>query len=151
MIKFPVVLSVSEAETKCVVYTHTIGGDDKPFFIGVCRYHEVLCSPDAKQNSAWIAGGYDTVILEVLEITDNMGKAIRYRSAWMRKNGTPVCNAKGGSLHYRKRIRCVESGQIYEDQAHVSRATGISQSAISNHLNRRPGFKTCKGMTFERV
>lgn len=47
------------------------------------------------------------------------------------------CNQEGGNRHYsRKRlpVRCIETGEIFANQAEASRATGIGRYNINNCL-----------------
>lgn len=48
-------------------------------------------------------------------------------------------------------ILCNETGATWRTIAECAQSTGASMSALSNHLNQRPGFKTVKGLTFQRI
>jgi hypothetical protein len=46
------------------------------------------------------------------------------------------------------KILCDQNGQTYDNQLQCANALGISQSALSGHLNGQRGFKSVKGFTF---
>lgn len=48
-------------------------------------------------------------------------------------------------------VRDMQTGQIYGSSAEAAMALGVSPSAMSSHLARRPGRATLRGRTFERV
>ena len=48
-------------------------------------------------------------------------------------------------------VKCIETGEMYKSGYAAAKAMGLSWSALSNHLNNKPGFKTVKGFTFVRV
>lgn len=48
-------------------------------------------------------------------------------------------------------VRCVETGEVYKSGYAAAKALGLGWSALCNHLNGKPGFKTVKGFTFTRV
>lgn len=147
-----ITLDIKDAENKAVVYQHTLNG--VVIYYGVCNFYEVLYCPDAKQNSAWVRMTRElgTVLtIEILQICEGITDALRFRSVYMRKNGSPICNATGGKIAYTKRIRCIETGEIYESAAAAARLTGVAQGNLSKHLNNNPGYKRLKGLTFERV
>lgn len=48
-------------------------------------------------------------------------------------------------------VKCVETGDVYKSGYAAAKALGLGWSALSNHLNNKPGFKTVKGLTFVRV
>lgn len=48
-------------------------------------------------------------------------------------------------------VRCVETGELFKTSYEAAKTLGLTFSALSNHLNGKKGFKTVKGLTFERV
>lgn len=48
-------------------------------------------------------------------------------------------------------IKCVETGQIFRSQAEACRILGVHSGQMACHIARKPGFKTVKGLTFERT
>lgn len=49
------------------------------------------------------------------------------------------------------RVKCIETGVVYDSAAQASDAHGVFPSAMSNHLNRPTRFKRVAGKTFVRV
>lgn len=48
-------------------------------------------------------------------------------------------------------VRCIETGEIYDSQRQACIDLDLTQAALSQHLNRRTGYKTVRGHTFEKV
>lgn len=48
-------------------------------------------------------------------------------------------------------VQCVETGVIYDSANEACKALGIHNPRMSNHLNKRPGHKTIKGLSFVYV
>lgn len=46
------------------------------------------------------------------------------------------------------KVQCDQTGEVYNSASHACQTLGIPQSRMSQHLSRRPGYKTIKGMTF---
>jgi hypothetical protein len=61
----------------------------------------------------------------------------------------PPFNARRKLSRYRVRVKCNETGVVYPTSTEACRALGINSSRMSNHLMRRPGFRTIYGLTFD--
>lgn len=48
----------------------------------------------------------------------------------------------------RLRVQCCDTGEVYPNAHQAAEAVGIGYSYMHQHLKRRPGFKTCKGLQF---
>lgn len=88
--------------------------------------------------------------LNILGAYQHEHEAINHASRMFKT--LPVLNVE----YVRKRakgnmIQCIETGLIYKTQADACKILGISQSNLSNHLARRKGFKSVKGMRFFHV
>ena len=71
-------------------------------------------------------------------------KTGKYDSVHLPAEKTEPYHIKNAS----KKIQCVESGQVFKSQRFACRWLGINQGQLSQHMNRKPGFKSIKGMTF---
>lgn len=70
-------------------------------------------------------------------------------SSWIRQNGVkPPKYNMAQATKYVRGIYCVETGKTYKSQTDAAADLNISQSALSQHLNRVPGHKSIKGLTF---
>lgn len=62
------------------------------------------------------------------------------------------CNNEGGNRNFNRRrlpVRCVETGEVYANQAEASRATGIGRYNISNCITGKQ--QTAGGYHWERI
>lgn len=57
-----------------------------------------------------------------------------------------LSQARAGSL-----IRCIDTGQVFRNQAACANYMKIQQGWLSRHINNKPGCNTIKGMRFERL
>lgn len=49
------------------------------------------------------------------------------------------------------RVRCIESGEVFNSMYQASKELGISFASLSNHINGKKGHGSAKGLHFERV
>ena len=50
-----------------------------------------------------------------------------------------------------RKVRCVETGQVFDSIQQVERETGLPHGHISNCCHKKCGYKTCGGFTWEFV
>lgn len=143
-----------EVRDKWCVYQHTFFGEDKPFYIGVTKLREVFNCRDAYTNTWWTAHVVDNteIKLKVLAICDTAAEAHNYqRQCYNRLR--PIANVEGYRSTGRVMITCVEGpnkDKTYLTITEAAHKCGISQGALSNHLNGRPGYESIHGMKFVR-
>lgn len=139
------------------VYEHHIftdHGDDLKwslFYVGACRLRDVFNNPDALRNTHFAKLAKGTIVsIRIIMTTENETEAFNKASSHAREFKAP-CNMYGGQRSPFTRVRCIETNIIYSSANAASAALSISQSALSQHLRRIPGFKSVKGHTFELV
>jgi hypothetical protein len=140
-----------------VTYLHELpdgNGGYIPFYAGVCRLSEVFSSPDASMNSEW-KKYFDEhpnaeYRLRVMNYEESENAAITHILP-IRRMFNPHCNAIGVYDGRNARVECLETGIIYNSASEACRTLNLSQSALSNHLNGRVGYKKVRGMTFRKV
>ena len=143
------------AETWCI-YEHLITdadtGEDRLIYIGMCQLNEAMGFPDARRNSHWPLIVTDrTMLTHRIVATGSYQACFNHRQGLILR-GRPVCNIKGYDTYARAtRIRCNETGQIFDNQAIAATATGVNPGALSQHLQGRKGYKKLKGLTFSRL
>jgi len=121
-------------------------------FIGACKYSSVVCTPDARKNTLFYKvfppGAEMTV--EIIHVSDNEKRylATNFIHGWILENGRPFMLRFGGRIGSAKPVKCVDTGVIYPTQRDAAKALGVSQSQMSNHMMRRPGYTKCAGKTF---
>lgn len=144
-------LTRDQMQTAMCVYSHALAG--QVIYIGICTVRDAYSAPDARNNTEWVkmTANHEPITVNVLFASENANDCINYRYKLFKDQTMPICNAKGQyfagvKLH----VRCIETGEIFESQAHCARTLGLNKSQLCNHLNRLPGFKTVKGRTFEK-
>lgn len=48
----------------------------------------------------------------------------------------------------KKRIKCVETGAVYESISQAARELGLTKNALCCHLKGKVGYRSVKGLTF---
>lgn len=134
------------------VYSHFRFGEANPAWIGYCRLADVFLSPDARESTAWrdqvmtCPGG----IRLALHSLHHSGKdAMRECLTLVRRyrppvNGSEPPRAPAGH----RRVRCIDTGVVYDSAAAACRAHGLHQSQMSTYLNNRTS-KHIGGLRFE--
>ncbi|RUW55586.1 hypothetical protein EOA32_00780 [Mesorhizobium sp. M1A.F.Ca.ET.072.01.1.1] len=155
-------LVTTPAQSFVVAKTHELGklwclyhhhdATDQLAYIGVCKLLDLFQCPDARQNSEWIRlfGANEGIIvkLQLTSLDEVTVNNLRFRQVQELK---PVCNMVGFSYAGAKmRIICNETGEEFESISHAARVHCLSQSALSNHLNQKPGHKSVKGKTYRK-
>lgn len=51
----------------------------------------------------------------------------------------------------RQQVQCEQTGAVYANARQAALANGVNYSYIHQHLKRRPGFNSCKGLRFSYV
>lgn len=85
-------------------------------------------------------------IVEVFDICDNAGLALRSAMTKIRDLEIAVLPKPRSTT-----IKCVTTGETFQSAIEVVRAHGVTQSALSNHLNNKPGFNSVKGRVYKKV
>lgn len=125
-----------------------------PFYIGVCKLSEVMRLPDAWRNTKFQElRDEHTIMINIMETCSNETELHARRSA-MVKQFRPLANITGYSnVNSRAVITCIEgpqAGVTYRNQTEAAQRNGLSQGAISNHLNGVPGYEIVRGCRFIR-
>lgn len=108
----------------------------------VCSLRDVLSNP-----------GFQHDQMHTLQIVATYATQREAQGAfhlWIRANGMPALN-KTVRWSRRSRVRCEQTGQVWQSAAKCASELGINQSQLSQHLRRNPSFKSIKGMTFSNI
>lgn len=145
------IASLNQFNQAYCVYEHrTI--EEKIIFIGVTLLVDVFTFKDARNNSEWVKMmKADTYICcNVLAISENERECWEMQRRLVREH-QPHCNMRGFySRHGLLPIVCDQTGERFRTITEVVRAHGVSASALSNHLNNKPGFRSVKNRTYHR-
>lgn len=135
-------------------YTHSVTYDEgeKIMYAGCCLLREVFQSPDARHNSAWreYIAKQPKVKIEIKGVFTHRYEAYNDMARISREN-EPYCNVFGKLDKSSGSIRCVNDGNEFLNQSKAAEFYGITRGAMSNHIKRRKGYATIRGLTFERV
>ena len=149
-----ITMPTQDFEKDHCVYFHTLVTSNGPrvMYVGICKLREVMAFPDARANSEWKK--YFTpetrVFMHIVFTSPDINECYNHRYKLIKEH-QPYCNMYGHSGIVSSRIACVETGQEFNTAAEACRTLGLNSSALSNHLNGKPGFKTVKGKTFTRL
>jgi hypothetical protein len=149
------IMSHSELLNTHVVYEHQVfrSTAEPPIslFIGVTRMAELFQFSDARRNSEWLRYVTpDRPLITIVHATGDYNQCSNYRRKLVIEK-KPFANLRGFDASMSMRVRCLEDGKIYDTVTDAARNYDASISAVSNHLNGKPGFKSVKGHTFERI
>jgi len=135
----------------CVYECYSKADALNPAYMGVCRLTEVFSFPDAQANTAWREMFRDNpaslMMIKIKYVAATEVDCINARRAFVMQN-PPPCNMRGRPT--RSRIVCDQTGQEWKTIVEAADAIKSSPSNLSNHINRKPGFKSVKGYTFTR-
>lgn len=135
------------------LFKNEAGEDEyKIMYAGFCKLQDLMFAPDARKNSAWRDHVLNNpnVIMKLKATYETLFEASNHRyKIWMENK--PFCNERGRVPTGRTMIRCIETGEVFENSSKACEQYSIPPGNMSNHLNRKPGHKTLKGLTFERV
>jgi hypothetical protein len=128
----------------------TEGAPPQVIFVSACRLCDVYKLNEGKTNSDWHSifynGGH--VLVRIIA-TGDKADIIRHAQKYARSlQPTPRCNLHGFSIKGgRRAIRCHQTDIVYPSQLAAAEALGLSQGAISQHLDGK--ISNLNGMTFE--
>lgn len=150
MSKLPISQQISvvgqpgEVSKQWAVYTLQDTGTFEFVHVGHIRLTQLLTMADARDNPR--VDFSRLYIMNVIGLEENPGLALRAALAKIRELNLPV-HPKPRSTT----IHCVTTGETFQSAIEVVRAHGVTQSALSNHLNNRPGFNTVKGKVYKKM
>jgi hypothetical protein len=132
----------------------TVCPSNEIFFVGICKLTDVYKFPDAYRNNYWRDNVSENTIIEILVsfTSENLIECQRQLEVIV-KQSRPIANIKGYRQHGKTMVTCIQGsnvGKVYNTTTEAAELNGVSQPAMSNHLNGRPGYETLRGMKFKR-
>lgn len=120
-------------------------------YIGKTPLLDIMKLLDAHNNSefAKMMEKDDDIFMRLEAILNSETIAYRVREKLVQQY-QPVCNLRGHSIREHQRVKCVETGEEFENAAAACKKYRLSQPNMSNHLRGIPGHKTLKGYTFTK-
>ncbi len=150
-----ITLRVEQMRTAWCVYSHHLLPNDREvFFIGMTRLLDVFQHKDAYHNHHWVNTVKETDVIKTIIIQTSLDKndCYRYQSNLIRQF-RPIANVQGFKITGKNVITCTQGpneGKTYGTVTEAAERNGISQPAMSNHLNGRKGYEMLRGMKFKR-
>lgn len=148
--------TVADITNSVCVYSHMDARDGQVKYVGMCALTEVLNFTDARCNSLWpdiFLKPDAQIIITVESLHGSEQEAIKARYDFINALPVkPICNAKGYNIApHRQDVLCNETGERWKSVKETAQAHNLSESALSNHLNGKPGYRTVKGRTYRRI
>lgn len=145
MLKFNMIGKPNDVVKQWAVYTmRSAFGDLQLLHVGVIKMTQLITFNDALLNENV---DFDKILaIEIISLHPNKGLALRDALQLRAQNKMPI------QLNpHTTTIRDVETGETFSSAKACAEQRGISISNLSNHLNRKPGFKTVKGKIYEKI
>lgn len=114
------------------------GAPPQVILVSACRLVDVYKLVEGRTNSDWSAmfrnGGH--VLVRIIATGDKID-IIRHAQRHARSlQPTPRCNLRGINIKGgRRAVRCIQTDEVYPTQLAAAEALGVSQGAISQHLD----------------
>lgn len=137
-------MKVTDIVTSWAVYSVRDAATAKIIHIGYERLTSLFTISDTRSNPD--VKPDDTIIMIVTDICSNRGEAMRQHSIRLRAEGMtqrPIHRVCG--------VECITTGEIFSSASEVVRQHGVNQSALSNHLNNKSGFRSVKGKIYRKL
>lgn len=112
------------------------------FLQSIVNYDQLRRDPsfDVHQTYSILIVGHSPTLAEA------RGKVIEY-TRQLCGTHTPIFNMTAG-LNRRRAVKCDQTGEVYQNAAAACKALRVPHSNLSQHLARRKGHRSIKGMTF---
>lgn len=146
MINIQLKIAMNQADEFWAVYS--LQDENNVVFIGNCNFTDVLKMPDVRGIPQFDPNKQYT--LQVISVHHTAAEAKVAASKLTTQHNRPVLN-QSAAMKRHCAVKCVETGKIYYNATECANQNGIKQSALSNHLNNKPGYRTVKGNTYVRV
>lgn len=142
------IINYATARNEWCVYAHH--AQNTLIWIGCAPVLDVPAARDARKSSNWRCyakmSAFNVSILSTYTTAQEAQEAATAARVTMR----PLCRPSP-LLRVSKAVRCIEDGREFETIEIAADALGVLRSTIYNHLAKRPGYRTVKGLTFERI
>ena len=150
---YEIIVNPSKDMTRLHIYAVVDMETNDLLFMSKDTLHDIVSlKPLLKFSSFDKSKTYRVIILDSAGV--NAFDTHNKFSKWLTKIcGYPAKLPKFNNYLYtnksRAKIRCIETGQIFNTGQEVAKIFGTSPSNLSNHLHGKPGFKSVKGFRFE--
>lgn len=115
------------------------------------RFADMFRIDNLRNNAAWVnavTSDKGAVIATIVAVFERRIDAVKYASD-VRNALKPVTMRT--AYHNMKKVKRVDTGQVYNSAREAALANGITPGAMSSHLNKRKNYEKVHGLVFERV
>lgn len=144
LLKFNTLVNPNEVVKQWVVYSVRDIQTAKMIFVGTSKITQLFNFADFRKLDNYNMD--DSYIIMIEDIVDNIGLAERSAATIRIKNNVRIYPQLRSTP-----VRCVDTGETFNSLVDACQTHGLTQSHLSNHLNRKPGFKTVKGKIYEKI
>lgn len=134
-----------------VVY-HLLDGGGNLQFIGVCKFSQLLSTPDARKSPVFkkIFPNQSRMTIHIDKFFEKKSDATNYYWEWFKETVDKplMMTHKVRSLRPTK-VRCVDTGEIFQNATQAAMDAGVSQPYMSRHLARDPSVVRVGGRIYE--
>lgn len=149
-----IILSTTPAElqNQWCVYELYDGNTAVVVYIGVCKLSNLFSIPDARSNVLFdeTFDEAQSLLIRLLKQCQTKVEAQRHVIQFINERGTPLMNC-ATFQHVNQRIRCVTTGETFKSAKEACDAHDLVPSQLSNHLSKKPSYRTCKGKIYKRI
>jgi hypothetical protein len=132
------------------VYFHRLPNTNEVIFIGHGPLVKAFDMSEARRNNKWLEMTANAPGIEVSIIATFHGLLeARKFAVQLIQQYKPPCH-QGAHRITRDMVVRVYDGKIYAKMVEAAEDNGISPGAMSNHLNRRAGYDSVRGLQFMR-
>lgn len=151
------IIDYNKLDRQFAVYMHSaVESNDKkhPIFIGVSRYADIIKSNAARRNPDWknIAFRYK-IELSILHVCFSETEAIEFADTMI----SVICpkinvNSKMSNVKIAPMVvRCLNDMEEYASFRECAAYYSIAISSLSHHLRGDYGYRSIKGLTFQKI
>lgn len=135
-----------------VIYALHDGATAQIKYIGLCRLTELFRIPDARSNILFdqMFTPDTSFLIRVISTHKDKSEASTTHRHAIYEHNSPEMNG-ASSIARHANIQCLETGETFVSASHACRSHGLSQPALSSHLNGKTGYATVKGRKYIRV
>jgi len=122
-------------------------------FLGVTQFKSLMSIPDARKHPMFlkIFGASEEITGQVQQVAQTKQECIVWVNRYLEQNPRPFMMQYRTSRSGRVAVKCLETGEAFESITECADAHGLSQSALSNHLNGNSSYLTVGGRTYEHL
>lgn len=133
--------------------TYRLERDGVTFWVGVCKYSDVLNPPDLHRASVALDLAEQVPFaVQVVTVSADRSVCVQDADALIERDkpeGNATAPAPGNAR--RRGVVRLSDGQVWHSVREAAEAAGVAPASMSSHLCRRAGYGTIKGEKYDRA